>query len=248
MLLVCNGMIRSGSTLQYNMIRELVEKHRLGKGQGFYTKNNINTSKNLVQKWKDDQLFHVIKMHDLYDIDLYKKAGESMRIIYIYRDIRDVAVSVKRKFGHTDNTLIDVLDEAVAVSYELNKYDNVLTQRYEDVISNISYALNEQTNFLKISANKVILDEIKNNCSLENMILKTRNIQKDWKVVFKKQIMKIGFRKNHIYDNKTLLHPDHVSENRGAVGLWRKALTGYEISILTDRYNQWLNEHNYPLY
>ena len=46
-------------------------------------------------------------------------------------------------------------------------------------------------------------------------------------------------------DDRTLLHPDHISKSKGAVGVWRKELTEEEIRIISNRYENWLRETDF---
>ena len=58
-------MARSGSTLQYNICRGLVEKLDIGEGEGFFEGNQLfNFQEHFLEGGKDE-LFHVIKIHEL---------------------------------------------------------------------------------------------------------------------------------------------------------------------------------------
>ena len=105
MLIVCNGMIRSGSTLQYNLIRLQVEATFSGKAEGFIGKKELNSER--LQFWQKDVALHVIKSHDI--LPEWMRA-EGIKLVYIYRDIRDVAVSLKNKSGRTGDRLLAYSD------------------------------------------------------------------------------------------------------------------------------------------
>jgi hypothetical protein len=68
-LVICNGMKRSGSTLQYNLVSSMVEKSGMGVSAGFYTHKEFqNQCAYLIDRYQSSR-YIVIKAHEpLYDI------------------------------------------------------------------------------------------------------------------------------------------------------------------------------------
>ena len=74
-----------------------------------------------------------------------------IRISYIYRDIRDVAVSLIEKEGPGDERILGKLGDALTVYDELRTVrdsPHVLGQRYEDVVADRDAATREAADFL----------------------------------------------------------------------------------------------------
>ncbi len=59
------------------------------------------------------------------------------------------------------------------------------------------------------------------------------------------RLLKRGGVLRPVYDRRTLLHPDHISPTRGAIGTWRTALSAEEIARLSTRYAAWIRDAGY---
>ncbi|OAD20264.1 hypothetical protein THIOM_004044, partial [Candidatus Thiomargarita nelsonii] len=110
MLIVCNGMLRSGSTLQYNLLKSIVESHNLGGAEGYFSSEQFQSLRKKFERWGISSEIIVIKTHDIipYSEEMIKSG--TMKICYTYRDIRDVAVSAQRKFDLDGDKLLKSLD------------------------------------------------------------------------------------------------------------------------------------------
>lgn len=246
MLIICNGMPRSGSTLQYNIARLLVTKLQVGFSEGFISKKRWELSKTKLLDWESAKAYHVIKSHTIHP-DWMQTSSINRCYLYIYRDLRDVAVSIKNKFGHEDNKLILALDKAIE-GYEniskTSKKNNVCWLKYEDVVRDIPNAIMEQASFLKLKPDYRIKQEIVQECSINYVNKITQKLQGNYRTklysFFRKLHMPV-----HIFDNESLYHPDHISKNNGAIGAWKSELSIREIGIIENRYNSWLRTHSY---
>ena len=113
-------MIRSGSTLQYNIARNIIEKQKIGSVEGYFQEMQFSKLEDRLTDWENDTAYHLIKAHDL-PVNIFKKLpSDSIKILYIYRDIRDVAASAKDKLKLTGKELLQSLDKAL-VTYERTK-------------------------------------------------------------------------------------------------------------------------------
>jgi hypothetical protein len=257
-------MIRSGSTLQYNLARSLVENIGIGTGSGYYDDKLYVFDEEQLNNWINTEGYYVIKSHALIPrIERIANKGQNNRvkICYIFRDIRDVAVSAKAKWRYKDNdSLLISLDKAIQTYYSMKEISNVFFQKYEDLVSNIYGGIKSLSNFIELSPDGELIDKVVKECSLENMhsIAKNTkiNLSRISLILLKsktppkiKSLLKKFIRTQQIikFDSQTLLHPDHISENRGVIGIWRTALNEHEKVILTRRYKKWLIEAKYPL-
>ena len=248
MLIVCNGMMRSGSTLQYNIARTLAEKTGTGIGQGFFTDDQLTNLGERLLQWGKEQNYYVIKTHDFNPNVAEMTSAGLAKVFYIYRDIRDVAASAKRKFGSKGvRDLVTGLDRVIDVHYRIKAMDNVLWQKYEDVVADNTSAIWAQADSLKLQPTEDIVSEVAKECSLENADRIGRSLQKALGVKVKSLLRSGAGIPINIYDKYTLLHPDHISRNAGAIGAWRTELTDQETCIITERYRLWLHDEGYPL-
>jgi len=76
-----------------------------------------------------------------------------VKICYIYRDLRDVAASLKKKEKVNGKALITSLDAAIAVYNKIKDIPNVLIQ-YENIVIDIAQAIKEVVLFLGLKASK----------------------------------------------------------------------------------------------
>ncbi|MEG4034983.1 FkbM family methyltransferase, partial [Microcoleus sp. S36b_A4] len=235
-------MARSGSTLQYNICRSLVEKLDIGKGEGFFEGNQLFNLQEQFLEWGKDDLFHVIKIHDFYPKAVEMSLKGCVKICYIYRDIRDVAASLKKKDKVKGKALITSLDAAIEVYYKLKNVPNILIHKYESIVIDIAKAIREVVLFLGIKSSEDTIEWVNKECSVENakkviLSLTAGGIQNT----------QLNASRQQLYDSKTLLHHNHISKNSGAIGVWRFDLEQEEINWITERYKSWLVEVKYLL-
>lgn len=274
MLIVCNGMMRAGSTLQYNIVRNLIEKMGFGAGHGFFQESQFRNYESQFDCWANDQSCHVIKIHEIYPKSVEMVASGRMKICYIYRDIRDVAVSAKRKFGYKGSDLFGALDRAISTYYEMKTIPGVLWQKYENAIKDRPGSVRTIALYLDLGATEDVIYTVDGDCSLdrairtiENMSLSVKFMNFTYKHFLPKmnnlakrlpQNLKCILRKTrisvlqqeigspkHRTDECGLFHPDHISKDRGAVGVWQRRLHTKEIEIITHRYKSWFLDAGY---
>ena len=160
-------MARSGSTLQYNICRSLVEKLDIGKGEGFFEGNQLFNFQEQFLEGGKDELFHVIKIHEFYPKAVEMSLNGYVKICYIYRDLRDVAASLKKKEKVSGKALITSLDAAIAVYNKIKDIPNVLIQKYENIVIDIAQAIREVVLFQGLKASKSTIEWVNKECSIE---------------------------------------------------------------------------------
>ena len=246
MIIVCNGMLRAGSTLQYNLACSLLEKYSLCSREGFYTSNQIDNLKESMSKWEEEDVFHVLKTHELHPFFKKRAPSGRIRFLYIYRDIRDVAVSVKLKFKRTDKEMIREIDCAVAVFNELCSTEGVLWQKYEEVVGDLSSAVRSQAAFLGLEPSEDMVHQVVEECSMSEAKRSTASLPMVAMRFVQQSLQKVGVRFAY-YNKHSLFHPNHISKNRGASGIWQQELAEEEIAMLTERYRVWLQKAGYSV-
>lgn len=269
MLVVCNGMIRSGSTLQYNFVREILsyDSEKATEAHGYMDGNAFAQREEQFNAWAADNAWHVVKVHDLLP-DMRKRVREGgIRVCYIYRDIRDVAASVRLKWNHRGTILLDRIDHALELYAEVRRLPSVCVQQYEQVIREPVTAVLELASYLRVSLSVDEAVAIATNWSLANVVEITQDVssaltlnQRIARLLRRHAKSAIGrialaaglrplvrwlFPVGDPIDPATLLHADHISINAGAVGRFREVLTTAEVLELETRYAEWLQDHDY---
>ena len=245
MIVHCIGLLRSGSTLQYNLVVSLVEKLGIGRGEGSFVAEQFFDPRKHAE-WENDNQYHIIKMHNLHPRDQALIASGKMKTCSIIRDIRDVAVSIKLKQGLEGENLCTLVDEAIAGYYRIKSIPGVFIQVYEQVVPDLHTAIAELANFLNIPVDRKTIESIARECSLDSARKVTEKLQSSITVDLKgKPLPQVDAIMTKYEDKKTLLHPNHISKNSGASGVWRYELTQEEIDTITRRQKEWLYEIGY---
>src|SRR6476646_8231399 len=98
----CVGMYRSGSTWQYDVVSQLLEKHRGVRRLGFVTGEEFADLRG-----QDADSWRVLKAHDAHPAFAEALAAGQALAVYSFRDLRDVAYSLLHKFGDSFAEVIE---------------------------------------------------------------------------------------------------------------------------------------------
>lgn len=273
MLVICNGMMRAGSTLQYNLVRCLLEELSAGESHGYFEASGLGDSAELPT-WLASPQRHAVKMHALWDRPDFVREGQLKRC-YVYRDIRDVAASARQKFPITWDELLVILEEAIEVHELILENSGVLTQRYETMIADPSIACAELAQYLDVEVTPAHCRLLTARCVAEltrlpnqfphkqrlrhhfdharvkltkSMIaLVPQSVRQQLRRLGLQQVNDAWTQTRSQADPKTLMHPDHFSPTRGQPGAWLQVFSLEEQSVLETRFADWLTRHDYPL-
>jgi len=246
-------MIRSGSTLQYNLVRTLAEEHDVGRGEGFIEHLCEEGVQTRVQCWLHDDLVHVIKTHRP-SATVLPTGGKGFRVLYISRDLRDVAVSlqakdVRRSFGD----IMKTLEDAVDAYQHVRGLSPLLCQRYEDVIADVPQAVQRVAEFVGIRLDQTGARAIAEQCSISLAREETSRLGFKLAVLIHKAVLRLGVARAAAdriaflpgYSRRTLLKENHISRNSGAVGSWRSHLPPERLLRIEQEFGPWLREMGY---
>jgi|GEM_PF-6228134 len=269
-------MTRSGSTLQYNLVRELVAHHHAGEAHGFFEVTPERIS-DIDAYWFQDMAIHVIKMHSFWmpepsDMDSQNQIVRS----YVFRDIRDVAASLKRKYPISFDETLGIVDEAIRTDELVREYDPICIQRYEELVAEPEKSCQQLAQFLKLTTANETCSAITKSClqQIEDAFSKfprqkekahRRNYEQvrfikglvdRLPVRWKNSLKNFGFQDAYRQltktksqaDDVTLVHPDHFSPTRGKAGMWRECFAAHEQRVLQDQYSAWLEQNGYELH
>jgi len=242
MLVLCNGMQRSGSTLQYELVKKILISCKksfieYGYAQSGDEKNVLDF---LGTKAAD---FYLVKTHDLLDIKEVSKV-----VIYSWRDIRDVAASIKNKFGKKEKILLTTLDQCVEEHYKIIAVADII-QIYSSLVNNTQSCISELAEILGISPNDINVDYIINLLerdkvsikqysvigSIKAYLLKLTNNQTAKALASKLHLsksVKAFIRGKLIQGGIGAFHYGHITINDGKSGTYSKYLSDSEISYI----------------
>ena len=242
MRVYCAGMIRSGSTWQYNVTSELLEHCEIAKRLGFAE------SESTLKRWISLDTNAVIKVHQPYNSLINDVGAGRARVVYIYRDLRDVAASLMQ---HQERDLQSILAsdwlERIWHTHEIwLDLPGILVQRYEDMLVNTLNAARQIVTFLELDIDEAPLRVIDKRNLLETRraeLMSRRSVLDPllhplraatgrtlrWLIgreATSKMARPFGYLGKRGVDPHTHLHPNHIANGR--VGSYRKVMTPQE--------------------
>tara|TARA_Y100000741_G_scaffold359424_1_gene340053 strand:- start:6545 stop:7366 length:822 start_codon:yes stop_codon:yes gene_type:complete len=273
MLVFCSGMLRSGSAFQYNLVASLVESFGPCIRHGRWEPKEKIKITQLLSWAKDPEVYHIIKSAR-YDEEFELAQDGLAKIFYIHRDLRDVAVAAKHKWNISDDKLIEMLDRALS-AHELMKAkgafkDNswCLVQKYEDVYFDNNKAVHQIAKFINLTPDISIINKVVENCTIDKMLKVT--VSK--KLIFYQKTLRFlgsmankiksmlpkslsgswGLRRVYLailpkVDRQTGMAPRHIEPTKGKPGSWKDILSKQEITMINNRYKNYLIHENYKL-
>lgn len=204
MLIICCGMPRSGSTWQYQITSELVEKFGSGRrigflpAEAFLESTYVNTPANELL---------VLKCHQYHPYYGQLCEGGLAKAIYGFRDIREVVLSIAWKLGKSIPETIrsDALQQAIDSYYRWTTTPNTMIQRYEVFTSQPEKAILEISTHIGLTISENDASQV----SLKYSKGANQNFVDEFKDSL--QTQGIELKKNQVmYDQHSLLHWDHI--------------------------------------
>ena len=235
MWILASGMIRSGSTLQYQIAAELVEQT----GVGYRISWTPETEFPLIEKRHRDVPGHKVFKTHTFTPDFERLCREhDARVLYSYRDLRDVATSASRKFGLTFDELLERgwLDQAIADGARWRLLPRVLVSRYEDFAADVKGEVDRIACFLDLSLSRGRIAGIANMFSMEKQRRRIDEAIHGMGAVTPSSMS--------CFDPHSLLHHNHI--HKGEIGGWRNLPIEYR-ARLVERYGWWLAAQGYSV-
>ena len=236
MWVFCGGMIRSGSTLQYQLAADLVERFGVGRRLPHVPESEF---KRTLQDVGHGRGLLVFKAHRCTpDMEELCRSGQGV-VLYTFRDFRDVCVSTMKKFGLDFEGLIasGLLEMAVEEGRKWRALPQVLSTRYEDLVLDIPREVVRIATFLRINLPEGMAETIGGEYCLEKQ---------------KRRMGEVARRagepltaKDILFDEKSLLHHNHIFG--GTMGDWQVELTQKSVEILEEKFGVWLRENDYAV-
>ena len=245
MLVICNGMPRSGSTLQYNLVRGIVEITDNGSGQGFFDPNQAVDSYSQFERWAEEPGFHVIKTQAVFPGLNKLLQSDKASICYTFRDLRDVAASLERRFKGQGKELYKILDDIVTEYYTIQGFPHLISVRYEEMTSDLEGTVSHMAQALGISPKPAEIISVAEEFSLSSAKKKIERFELRYKIadVIRKGLAKCGIDYvPSFFDSKTLMHSGHIAPENSSR---EDYLPADQIARITDIHREWLVECGY---
>jgi len=138
MIIIENGMLRSGSTLQYNIAAMVMEVQGSLYRAGFIGDFGNPVIREKLEKFKLADSWAIVKTHEaplprgFYD--------ERVRVLFSYRDVRDVAASIRKKWGYKFEKILSEIDAMIEIESSFAEIPGVLVQPYDLLFHDIPTA------------------------------------------------------------------------------------------------------------
>lgn len=221
----CCGMSRSGGTLQYQWVKELIESYELGGGVGFpegtWAIKGVSVFKTeQCQAWMTKMI----------------SEGEAVGV-GTYRDPRDVAVSLmhffKERYKHNEEykwtgsfeeVISTHLPAAIKWQGLWEQVPGILWQPYEMIMESPLLCVMQIAGFLSLSSEHA--PSIVEKYSLDRNVRRQRGID-GW-----------------IDRWNSMLTKEHISPRRGR-STWETALTREQVNQVEASCKDWMKDHGY---
>jgi len=231
-LVLCCGMIRSASTLQYQVVAELVERHGVGERIGFADQQTVSSVLRDAEKVRG---FAVVKVHEVMaELDSRMQRGPTL-CFYTFRDLRAVALSVMRKWGVPFAQVIGRngwLETAVRSSLQWLAVPGVCVSRYEDMLQMMPAEIMKWSGGLGLQIPNHEAQQLADEFSI------VKQKERIGKIHSGKPSDASGF-----IDTRSLLHHDHIID--GSVDSWKTELEAWQIRQIERRFGEWQSRHGY---
>jgi hypothetical protein len=231
-------MFRSGSTFQYNVACELVERYGRGMRLGFvvgweYTADGGEQS----------DYVRVLKSHDGHESFATALREGRARAIYSFRDLRDVVFSLMHKFQVGFQEIIAPegwLANCIRNDAFWTNLPNVFSQRYEDIIVQPEATVLGIARFIGLDITERQARLVAEEYSLSRNIARTQEISQK----LREASIDLDDPVNSLArDDHTQLHWNHCRS--GEVGTWKDLVTPEQRTALAEICGDWLINREY---
>lgn len=230
---ICCGMPRSGSTLQYQVVTHLVEARGIGQGIGFFDRAHFEVAES---EYIPGQI-KVVKCHE-YIPRALELAEEGRAVgVYSQRDMRDVVVSVMNQSNKSFSEVASRsrLRNLVEQSHSWKKMSPLLVSRYENLYRKLDVEIRRIAEFLKLRVSESEIEELVTTYSISTQ--KKRILE-----ISSQNLSPSGFGG---YDPKSQLHQGHIQSAK--LDRWKTELSKMQAAYIECYLGQWLLSEQYEI-
>lgn len=229
-------MMRSGSTVQFQIAARLVEEAGLGQRVEWVKPERFPE---LRQKYADYQGWKVFKNHTSTAEMISEFHQQNAMGVYVFRDLRDVFFSTMKKYSMPFDQLwaSGFLDEVLHHFHRWTILPRVLVSKYEVMITDLPAEVERIADHLGIPCDHQKYEQIALDYTIEK--------QKERIATAKsKGELQGGFADDE-FDPYTLLHTNHISS--GEIEGWKDVFSAAQVALIEDRAQEWLVTNGYEL-
>jgi len=229
MIVFCGGMMRAGSTLQYQIASWVIETAGIGARHGWASPDHLAGT---IAELEKKPTWHTLKTHLYTGAVAQALEAERAVALYVHRDLRDVLASsmLKHNLPFTNVWASDTLPEAVRNGHLWEKAPGVHATRYEALMDCPEMEVRAIADKLNVRLGAEAIAGILRACSLENNLARVSALP--------------GGQQ---YDPGHLMHHRHIGAYRGEVGEYKRILKPEEIALVSAHYGAWLRNHGYTV-
>lgn len=239
------GMFRSGSTLQFQLVSEMVEAAGLGRRMPWADPEDFGTLAAAHEKAHGDDALLVFKTHVCKHPMRERLAAGRALAVGTHRDLRDVAVSGARKAGvePTADYCRDLAEGCMACAEGWHR-DHVAAARilelaYDDLVRRPAACCLRMATHLHVPLTPEQADDLARRFAPDRQRARIDEAVREGAM----QPPRPGGRLRHM--PRELLHPDHIDD--GATGKWRGVLDDDALRAIESVAGGWLLERGYVL-
>jgi hypothetical protein len=203
-IVLCIGMLRSGSTWSYNLVRDLLKGAQYSGVEGGY--------RDSLAEWLTADVGNrsaVVKTHapDSESLAALENVSQSVRAIFTYRDAGPAIASSVRAFGHEFETQAGAVATAIDTYIDISIRWPTLAVRYSEIGN--EDAVRSIADFLGLTLPEAMVAPIKARNSREAATLRLQGV--DWQAA-------VGIHRDERYTfhKESLLHRTHFSDPQQA--------------------------------
>jgi hypothetical protein len=227
MKIICMGLPRSGSTLQYNIVKALLKEAGRDYLDIGYCESSISED---IFSGED---FVLLKTHYYHEL----MSSSDTLVLISYRSFYESYVSASEKWGEDFKTFYDKNRKILDDIGRINSPEKIAWQSYENELfeGNNIHAIRNLNNKLGLNLNELQMLKVSDSCRVDSLrkITNYTHLEKGYHYfnrivqrtpIFIKaplRILKVAtfIRKYipaNVSDDQTLLHRDHFSKTKGA--------------------------------
>jgi hypothetical protein len=239
-LIICNGVIRSGSTWSYNVCRIL--GHTLAKRRSQRCGMACLTDRSLDQFLQTDAFVRegpaVIKAHEIGPVALQWIADGKARAVCTFRDPRDCVASDIPFWGQGfDASVQRVIVSLKALHASHQTSGRTLFVRYEDMMADRRSQIRRIAEYLEIPISDSEVELIDDQTNIDAT-------QKFCQTISKEPAGRTDpVLGGHSRDRLTLLHDNHIGSAKS--GRWKDDLSPEQAAYLTQLFQSSLRAMGY---
>jgi hypothetical protein len=220
-IILCNGMPRSGSTWSFNVVKSLIQ--RTTPTESLYSGYSENISAFLSDVPAGTKHI-VLKCHGLTPAGKALASAGAAKVIYTWRDPADAVYSQMKMFSSSFDEALRLVEASLALYVFHRVTGNSISIYYDDFVAHQAPIIHGICGYMGISnVDNAVIDEIADTMSIDNIRLRVAEIEALPKT------MLVQARTGYCHWD-TQLHYGHIRE--GGSGNGRRQLTSDQVALI----------------